>query len=336
MTRRRRRRLVAAALPRHGAHRLRARAPRLPHADRLPPAAALPEAPGALARRRCTRHKGTISFGPNFAYALCVKRIRERELERHRSLELARRRLRRRADPPRDPRGLRRELRAGRLHRRTRSSPRYGMAESTLAISFTELGEGMKTLSVDGETLWGENRAKVVPEDDERAVRLVSCGTTFEGHDIAVFAPDDAESATPLARGPGRRAPHQGPERDEGLLAGRRAHARGLRRRLAARRATSAPRTTATCSSAAARRRSSSSTAATTTRRTSSGRRATSTACARATSSPSAHVTTPSAIASASCSPSRCRTRTSSSTRRSSCSTRRRSCRLSARPCSTA
>ena len=28
-----------------------------------------------------TRHKGTISFGPNFAYALCVKRIRERELE---------------------------------------------------------------------------------------------------------------------------------------------------------------------------------------------------------------------------------------------------------------
>ena len=39
--------------------------------------------------------------------------------------------------------------------------PSYGMAESSLAISFTELSEGMKTLAVDGETLWSENVTKV-------------------------------------------------------------------------------------------------------------------------------------------------------------------------------
>jgi fatty-acyl-CoA synthase len=72
------------------------------------------------------------------------------------------------------------------------------MAESSLAISFTELGEGMKTLSVDSDRLWSENVAVPVDPASPNCVRLVACGAKFEGHDIAVFAPDDATSATPL------------------------------------------------------------------------------------------------------------------------------------------
>jgi len=56
------------------------------------------------------------------------------------------------------------------------------------------LSEGRKTISVEGPALWEKGEAKVVPEDDERAVRLVSCGPEFPDHTIRVFAPDDATS----------------------------------------------------------------------------------------------------------------------------------------------
>ena len=110
-TRRRRRRLVAAALPRHGAHRLRAGARSSTASPIVVPAAApLPEAAGRAGSRRSRATRGTIAYAPNFAYALCVKRIRERELEGIDLSTLARRRLRRRADSPRDARGVRRGL----------------------------------------------------------------------------------------------------------------------------------------------------------------------------------------------------------------------------------
>jgi fatty-acyl-CoA synthase len=147
-----------------------------------------------------TRHKGTISFGPNFAYALCVKRIRERDLE---GIDLSSWRVAGCGAEPIRPETL--EMFAESLAKvgfdKNALLPSYGMAESSLAISFTELGEGMKTLAVDGEVLWADNTAKKVPEDDAKAVRLVSCGKTFPLHEMAVFAPDDADSATPLPEG---------------------------------------------------------------------------------------------------------------------------------------
>jgi fatty-acyl-CoA synthase len=145
-----------------------------------------------------TRHKGSISFGPNFAYALCVKRIRERELEK---IDLSSWRVAGCGAEPIRPETLESfaESFAKVGFSKNALLPSYGMAESSLAISFTELGEGMKTLSVDGETLWAENLAKEVPADDPRAIRLVSCGKKFEDHDIEVFAEGDTESATPLA-----------------------------------------------------------------------------------------------------------------------------------------
>jgi len=136
-----------------------------------------------------TRHKGTISFAPNFAFALCVKRVRERELT---GIDLASWRVAGCGAEPIRPETLEGFADAFEKvgFRRTALLPSYGMAESSLAISFTELGEGMKTLSVDGETLWAENLAKKVPDDDAGAVRLVSCGRAFPLHEIQVFPPD--------------------------------------------------------------------------------------------------------------------------------------------------
>jgi fatty-acyl-CoA synthase len=144
-----------------------------------------------------TRHKGTTAYAPNFAYALCVKRIKAAELE---GIDLS---SWTRAGCGAEP--IRPETLDGFAEafarvgfKRTALLPSYGMAESTLAISFTELFEGMKTIAVHGPTLWERGEARLVPDDDEDAVRLVSCGRAFPGHTIRVFDPDDAASERPL------------------------------------------------------------------------------------------------------------------------------------------
>ncbi len=145
-----------------------------------------------------TRHKGSIAYGPNFAYALAVKRIRAADLA---GMDLSTWRVAGCGAEPIRPETLEAFCEAfGKVGFKPEAVyPSYGMAESSLGIAFSELSEGMKTISVDGPSLWGTGDVKIVPEDDENAVRLVSCGRAFPEHQVNVFAPDDASSATPLA-----------------------------------------------------------------------------------------------------------------------------------------
>ncbi len=144
-----------------------------------------------------TRHKGTAAFAPNFAYALCVKRIKASELD---GLDLSRWRIAGCGAEPIRPETL--EAFANAFapigFKREALLPSYGMAESTLAVTFSELGTGARSIGVDGPALWQTGKAKIVPEDDERAVRLVSCGTEFPEHAIRIFELDDAASERPL------------------------------------------------------------------------------------------------------------------------------------------
>ncbi|MCC6558679.1 MAG: fatty acyl-AMP ligase [Polyangiaceae bacterium] len=144
-----------------------------------------------------SRYKGSISFGPNFAYALCVKRIKEQEME---GLDLSSWRI---AGCGAEP------IRAENLQAFADKFARvgfsdkafvccYGMAESTLAISFSKLGTGVRTDVVSGEALWSEGKAEPAAEGAPGAAAIVQCGSAFEGHEIGVFAADDAESARPL------------------------------------------------------------------------------------------------------------------------------------------
>jgi fatty-acyl-CoA synthase len=142
------------------------------------------------------RYDGSTAYAPNFAYALCVKRIKEGDLE---GLDLSRWRVAGCGAEPIRPETLEAFAQAfARIgFKKEALLPSYGMAESSLAISFSELDEGMKTLSVHGPELWETGRARVVPETDDDAIRLVSCGHEFPAHKVRVFAPDDATSATP-------------------------------------------------------------------------------------------------------------------------------------------
>jgi fatty-acyl-CoA synthase len=144
-----------------------------------------------------SQHKGSIAYAPNFAYALCVKRIRESELA---GLNLSSWRIAGCGAEPIRPETLESFASAFASigFRKEALLPSYGMAESTLAIAFSELEAGMSTIAVDGPALWETGQANLIAEDDERAVRLVSCGREFPEHKIRVFDPQDALSERPL------------------------------------------------------------------------------------------------------------------------------------------
>ena len=144
-----------------------------------------------------SRYRGSISFGPNFAYALCVKRIKDSEVQ---DLDLSSWRV---AGCGAEP------IRAENLQAFADKFAKigfdqkafiscYGMAESTLAISFSKLGTGVTTDVVDGDALWSEGRAVPIDAESPRAAPIVQCGSAFEGHEIHVFALDDETSETPL------------------------------------------------------------------------------------------------------------------------------------------
>ncbi len=144
-----------------------------------------------------SRYRGSISFGPNFAYALCVKRIKDSEVE---GLDLSSWRV---AGCGAEP------IRAENLQAfADKFAPIgfdqrafiscYGMAESTLAISFSKLGTGVTADVVDGEALWSQGRAVTIDRESLRAAPIVQCGPAFEGHEIQVFGLDDESSERPL------------------------------------------------------------------------------------------------------------------------------------------
>ncbi len=162
-----------------------------------------------------TRHKGTIAYAPNFAFALAVKRIRERDLT---GIDLSTWRVAGCGAEPIRPETLEAFVDAfGKVgFKKEALYPSYGMAESSLGIAFTELSQGMQTLTVSGPTLWDQGVVRPVSDapsdatadaaasdstatdDADESVRLVSCGRAFEAHDIQIFAPDDNTSATIL------------------------------------------------------------------------------------------------------------------------------------------
>ena len=183
----------------------------------------------AMWLRALSRHKGTISYGPSFAYALAAKRIRAADLE---GVDLSAWRVAGCGAEPIRIETLDTFARAFAPYGFSPKAfvPSYGMAEATLAVSFEKVGEGAQVDVAHGPTLWQEGLAKPVGEDDPDGVRLVRCGRAFPEHEVRVFALDDEDSATPLPdrhigelrlRGPSvMRGYHEEPARTTEAFAG--------------------------------------------------------------------------------------------------------------------
>ena len=144
-----------------------------------------------------SRHRGTISFGPNFAYALCVKRIKDHELA---GIDLSHWRVAGCGAEPIRAENL--KAFASRFSSVGFSESAfvacYGMAESTLAISFSRKGEGIVTDTVDGRALEAAGRADPCDPTFAGATSVVRCGPALEGHEARAFVVGDHESERPL------------------------------------------------------------------------------------------------------------------------------------------
>jgi fatty-acyl-CoA synthase len=129
-------------------------------------------------------HRGTITCAPNFAYAMVTRRLRPAE----EAWDLSSLRVVGCGAEPIQAHTLRSfaaEFAPAQLDP-TALMPCYGMAESTLAISFSRWDAPMHTRKVNAKQLEAEGRAAEDASGDEH----VSCGRAFPGHDIAVFSED--------------------------------------------------------------------------------------------------------------------------------------------------
>ncbi len=220
----------------------------------LPPEAFV--ARPALWLRALSRHRATISPAPNFAYGLCVHKVRDEEME---GVDLSCWIGALNGAEPVAPRVLRafRDRFARWGLRREALTPVYGLSEAALAVTFSPLAEPFTTRRFLRQPLAAEGRAERVGETAETetdtdsggdSLELVSVGRPLPGFEVRVLAaegePDDVgadatgdeDTPTPVsprtapALPPGRvgRVWVRGPSLMEGYLGRPRATARAL------------------------------------------------------------------------------------------------------------
>ncbi len=131
-----------------------------------------------------SKHKGTITYAPNFAYQLVAKRVREKDLE---SLDLSSLRVAGcGAEPIRAKTLLEFAERFAPCGFRAEALlPSYGMAESCLAITFHPRETKMVVDRVDPAAM-RDGVARPATEGDESALEIVSCGVSFPDHEVKV------------------------------------------------------------------------------------------------------------------------------------------------------
>jgi acyl-CoA synthetase (AMP-forming)/AMP-acid ligase II len=143
--------------------------------------------------RAITRHRALLAGGPNFAYDLCVRRVKP---EDRADLDLSSWGLTFNGAEPVRPDTLTAftDAFAEAGFQRRAFYPCYGLAEATLLVTGGARFEAPRVLTVEPETLAREGRA--VPADEGRP--LVSVGWPDPGHELVIV---DVDSARVLADG---------------------------------------------------------------------------------------------------------------------------------------
>ena len=136
--------------------------------------------------RLIDKHRATITFAPNFAFAQVIKRLRDQDLE---TLDLSCLRVAGCGAEPIHAPTLRSfaERLAPAGFRSEAFLPSYGLAESTLAISIHRTGQPLRTEMIDALEL---RQGKAIPANgagDEGSVKeIVSCGFPLPDHQLII------------------------------------------------------------------------------------------------------------------------------------------------------
>ncbi|HTQ78496.1 MAG TPA: fatty acyl-AMP ligase, partial [Thermoanaerobaculia bacterium] len=145
--------------------------------------------------RAISHFRGTTSGGPNFAYDLCVRKIRPEEISEldlscwevaFNGAEAVRAETLENFSRTFAPCGFRREA----------FFPCYGLAEATLFVTGVAKGRLPKIERFVARSL-EEGQVVVAPPEDSSARELVSCGTAFMGQRLVIVDPDSGEACPP-------------------------------------------------------------------------------------------------------------------------------------------
>ena len=144
------------------------------------------------------KYKGTMTAAPNFAYALFAKRLRKQA--KPGQFDLSTLRFALSGSEPVEPTDVEDLIDAGKPFglRPDAILPAYGMAETTLAVAFSECGAGLVVDEVDANLLAALRRA--VPATKGNTRRLASLGPLLQ--DLEARIVDEDGNVLP-ARGVG-------------------------------------------------------------------------------------------------------------------------------------
>ncbi len=139
------------------------------------------------------RHQGTLAAAPNFAYELCVRKIRDEDIE---GVALSRWRVALNGAEPVMPQTL--ERFADRFapfgFRREAFLPAYGLAEACLAVTFSPHGRSPRIDRIERAAFTHEGRAVSAPPDaapdDANFTAFVSVGQPISNYEVRIVVAD--------------------------------------------------------------------------------------------------------------------------------------------------
>jgi 1-acyl-sn-glycerol-3-phosphate acyltransferase len=140
------------------------------------------------------RRRATLSAAPNFAYELCVRKIKDEALE---GLDLSSWRCALNGAEPVNPDTLERFARrfAPYGFRREALMPVYGLAENSVGLCFPPVERGPRIDSIERLAFEAERRAVPASPSDTRALRFVAVGPPLPEHEVRIL--DDSGADLP-------------------------------------------------------------------------------------------------------------------------------------------
>lgn len=138
------------------------------------------------------KYGGTLSAAPNFAYELCIRRLDDKEIE---GLDLSSWRIAFNGAEAVNPNSMKRFIERFSSYGFKSESmmPVYGLAESSVGLSFHEPGSGPLIDRIKRDPFMDSGQSIPAAENNTNVLEFVSCGQPLPGHQIRIVDANDRE-----------------------------------------------------------------------------------------------------------------------------------------------
>jgi fatty-acyl-CoA synthase len=141
-----------------------------------------------------SKHKGTITAAPNFAYELCVRKISDKAMQ---GVDLSSWRAALNGAEPVNPETLERFITRFSKYgfKREAMLPVYGLAEASLGVTVPPLSRGPLVDRVERDAFTKQGLAIPAKPEDDTAIAFVSAGKPVPRHEVMIVDAHGNEAA---------------------------------------------------------------------------------------------------------------------------------------------